>query len=74
MVDKELFRTTRLSYHDARAIGNIPEGPSPSADSSVTKVESVEQGHKTAQHDDPDLQPPERTPVDQFGDMNGRRC
>jgi hypothetical protein len=37
------------------------------------KVESVEQRYETAQHDDPDLQRPERTPVDQLGDINKRR-
>jgi hypothetical protein len=37
------------------------------------KVESVEQRYQSAQHDDPDLQRPERTPVDQLGNINRRR-
>jgi hypothetical protein len=36
------------------------------------KVESIEQRYESAQHDDPDLQRPERAPVAQLGDINKR--
>ena len=52
---------------------------SPNLDGSVLTVCAysiceIEQRHETAQRDDTDLQRPERTPVDQLGDVNERRC
>jgi hypothetical protein len=67
-----IFEIGRFLSQVAQSLSGLA---SPNLDESVLTVCEysiceIEQRHETAQRDDTDLQRPERTPVDQLGDVN----